>query len=92
MLNLEEILKRPDAERRAIGRTRINRSALLFFSGKMGVFSCVVRDVTNSGAGIQIERMPIIPINFELSFDNFKTIRKCRLVWRHNEFVGAALN
>jgi hypothetical protein len=92
MLILQEILKHPHLERRAVGRTRINRNALLFFSGQLGVFSCMVFDVTNSGAGIQIERMPFVPIDFELSFDNFKTIRRCRLIWRRNEFIGAALN
>ena len=92
MLTLQEILKHPHLERREVSRTRINRNALLFFSSQVGVFSCMVCDVTNSGARIQIERMPIVPLDFELSFDNFKTIRRCRLIWRQNEFVGTALN
>ncbi len=91
MLTLQEILQRPETERRAVGRTRINRNALLFFSGQVGVFSCIVRDVTNSGAGIRVERVPIVPIDFDLSFDNFKTIRRCRLIWRNTDFIGVAL-
>jgi len=92
MPTLQEIFQRSEPDRRLVGRTRINRSALLFFSGQVGVFSCIVRDVTNSGAGLRVERIPIVPINFDLSFDNFKTIRRCRLIWRHNEFIGAALD
>jgi hypothetical protein len=92
MPTLQEIFQRSEPDRRLVGRTRINRNALLFFSGQVGVFSCVVRDVTNSGAGLRVERMPIIPINFDLSFDNFKTIRKCRLIWRNADFIGVALN
>lgn len=42
-------------ERRSIGRTRILKGALLFFSEKTGVHSCSVRDVTNLGAGIRVQ-------------------------------------
>jgi hypothetical protein len=49
-----------EPERRSIGRTRINRSALLFFAGQTGVFSCCVRDVTNQGAGIRLEGLNVL--------------------------------
>ena len=87
---INEILHRKNAERRSIGRTRINRNALLFFRGQTGVFSCCVRDVTNSGAGIRLERLNVLPVEFVLSFDNFRTVRECRLVWRDSDFVGVA--
>ena len=77
-------------ERRSIGRTKIAKSALLFFTGQAGVRSCAVRDMTNIGAGIRIYDLPAVPLNFELSFDNFHTIRKCRLIWRDGDFVGLA--
>ncbi len=51
--------------------------------------SCTVRDVTNLGAGIRIEQnLKIVPLDFALSFDNFRTIRMCRLVWRQGDFLG----
>ena len=77
-------------ERRSVGRTRIMRGALLFFSKKAGVQSCTVRDVTNSGAGIRAQNLQIMPLDFELSFDGFRTVRKCRLIWRQHEFFGVA--
>lgn len=66
------------------------RGALLFFSKKAGVQSCTVRDVTNSGAGIRAQNLQIMPLDFELSFDGFRTVRKCRLIWRQDEFFGVA--
>ena len=45
-------------ERRWIGRTRIAKSALMFFAGQAGVQSCAVRDMTNIGAGIRIQDLP----------------------------------
>lgn len=75
-------------DRRAIGRTRVAKAALLFFGGQTGVRSCGVTDVTNAGAGIHTESLAVLPLNFELSFDNFRTIRKCRLIWRDGNVLG----
>ena len=77
-------------ERRSQGRTVINRSALMFFLGHAGVHSCLVRDITNAGAGIRLNGLNILPSDFGTSFDNFRTMRRCRLVWRRDDFVGAA--
>ena len=73
-------------ERRSIARTRVTKGALLFFGARSGVHSCFVRDVTNVGAGVRIPDLPIVPLNFDLSFDNFRTIRKCRLIWREGDY------
>ena len=66
------------------------KGALLSFSKKAGVQSCIVRDVTDLGAGIRAQNLQITPLDFELSFDGFRTIRKCRLIWRQHEFFGVA--
>ncbi len=84
MPTLQEVLRRREPERRSIGRTWINWNALLFFTGRSGGFSSWVRDVTNQGAGIRLERINTLPVDFDLSFDSFRTIRKCRLIWRDN--------
>jgi hypothetical protein len=77
-------------ERRSIGRTKIAKGALLFFSTQSGVRTCFVKDVTNVGAGIRAQDLPALPLGFELSFDNFRTSRKCRLIWRDGDFIGLA--
>ena len=89
---IEKILQRRDTERRSVGRTRINREALLFFHGQADVFPCCVRDATNSGAGIRLEDLNVLPVEFYLSFDRFRTARKCRLMWRDADFVGVAFD
>ncbi len=85
---IQTILQRRDTERRSVGRTLINRGALLFFRGRDSVLSCCVRDVTNSGAGVRLEALNVLPAEFDLSFDNFRTVRQCRLIWREADFVG----
>jgi hypothetical protein len=77
-------------ERRSIGRTKIQKGALLFFRGNTGAQSCTVLDVTDRGARIGARDLYIIPLDFELSFDGFRTARNCQLIWRQNDFLGVA--
>ena len=79
-------------ERRSVGRTRISKGALLFFSVQRGVLPCSVRDITNVGAGLRLHGLSVYPLNFEISFDNFRTARKCRLTWTQGDFVGVAFD
>jgi hypothetical protein len=77
-------------EKRSVARTAASKGALLFFSAQRGVFACEVRDLTNAGAQIRLSGLNVLPPNFELSFDNFRTVRKCRLIWRRHDLIGIA--
>jgi hypothetical protein len=90
MPTLREMLQSNAGERRAFGRTTINRGVLLYFAGREGVQACSVRDVTNRGAGIWLNGIKIVSSEFDISFDNFHTTRRCRLIWRNHDFVGVA--
>jgi hypothetical protein len=81
---------RRDFERRSTGRTTINRGVLMHFTGQDGVQACIVRNVTNQGAGLRLNDLNIVPTAFDISFDNFRTMRRCRLIRRDSDFVGAA--
>jgi hypothetical protein len=52
--------------------------------------TCNVTDVTNRGAGIRTRNLSALPTSFDLTFDNFRTIRRCRLIWREGDFLGLA--
>jgi hypothetical protein len=91
MPTLRELLQpRPEIERRAVGRTTINRDVLMFFKGQDRVHPCCVRDLTNLGASLRLNGLNIVPSEFGTSFDNFRTMRCCRLIWRDSDFVGVA--
>jgi hypothetical protein len=81
---------RMEFERRSVARTTITKDALLFFDAQRGVFTCRVQDITNSGAGIELHSLNLLPMNFELTFDKFHTVRECRVIWRQGDFVGVA--
>ena len=84
------MVTRMEFERRYVARTTIAKDARLFFDPQRGVLTCRVQNVTNSGAGIELDTLNALPLNFELSFDNFHTVRECRVIWRQGDFVGVA--
>jgi hypothetical protein len=75
-------------DRRSIERTKDYKGALISFRGQIGVRSCGVMDITATGACLRTQNLAVMPIGFELSFDNFQTVRRCRLIWRDGDFVG----
>jgi hypothetical protein len=77
-------------DRRAVGRAGIEKGALLFFKGQTGARGCNVIDISNCGAKLRTHNLSVLPNIFELTFDNFSTIRWCRLIWRNGDFLGVA--
>jgi hypothetical protein len=77
-------------DRRSEERTVINRGALLFFAGPPGVHCCCVRDATNIGAGIRLNGLRIMPSEFGMTDDGFRSTRRCRLTWRDGDFIGVS--
>lgn len=86
----QNIFHRNYVERRSCERAFCGKSAQLFFSRQTGVCPCYVRDITEVGAGLRLEHLLLLPINFLLSFDQFQQVRTCRLTWRDGEFAGVA--
>ena len=68
-------------ERRERPRSRVLKSAKFVLS-KSSVFDCVVRDLTNVGAGIEIPNAVDLPEVLGMTFDGGRSIRPCRIVWR----------
>jgi len=77
-----------DDDRRSGGRTRTSKAASIFFGRQKGEQSCDVEvtDLASGGAGIYKHGLAILPLTFELSFDNVR--RACRMVWRKGNFFG----
>src|SRR5271168_598414 len=75
-------------DRRSAGRARTSKTASLFFGRQRGEQSADVEitDIGNGGAGIYKQGLAVLPLTFELSFDNLR--RTCRMVWRRGNFFG----
>jgi len=63
---------------------------LLFFRGGRQLHACVAYDVTPTSARIHADGLGPLPIDFYVTFDKFRTIARCRLVWRYQNRIGVA--
>ena len=68
-------------ERRRVTRSRVLKGAKIII-GSASTIDCVVRNVTNSGARIQIANTVDLPETLDLTLDAGFTIRPCRVAWR----------
>ena len=84
---LDETTDDPN-DRRAFVRAVIYRHALLSIPGQITARPCAVRDMTVMGASIRLDGIALLPVEFEISFDEFRTLQPCQLVWRDGDFAG----
>ena len=74
-------------ERRKLTRTRVLKGAKMLL-GKTSVIDCVARDLTNSGAGLEVPNTNGLPETVDLTLDAGHSIRPSRLVWRKLNKAG----
>lgn len=72
-------------------RTHVFAGGLLFFKGKQGVRGFRAIDASDGGLKLRTHRHAILPVVFDLTFNNFGSVHRCRLIWRSGELLGAAL-
>jgi len=74
-------------ERRAGARCRVLKGAKLIL-GTSSLLDCLVHNLTNRGATIEIANAADLPENLSMTFDGGRTIRPCRLAWRKCDQIG----
>ncbi|MCG2632450.1 PilZ domain-containing protein [Bradyrhizobium sp. WYCCWR 13023] len=77
-------------EKRHVRRRRVFKAAMIEFPG--GAFSCVVRDLSDCGANLDVPSQIGIPHEFMLSIPTAQLHRLCRAVWRSDKRIGIAFD
>jgi hypothetical protein len=77
-------------ERRAIPRKPVLMSGAIQFAGC--TINCLVRDMTISGAALDVPDPRDIPERFNLVFKADGTQIPCHVVWRQEERIGVAFD
>jgi hypothetical protein len=75
-------------EKRAAQRYRIFKGGTITH-GNSGI-ACTVRNMSQSGAAIDLESSVILPQSFTLSISRDNFVRSCRTVWRSDKRIGLA--
>jgi hypothetical protein len=73
-------------ERRRGGRVRTLKSAKILFNNHYSVIDCTVRNLSSSGACLQVASSVGIPERFDMILDGMT--RPCRTVWRRERQLG----
>jgi PilZ domain len=77
-------------ERRALQRTRVLRGAKIIVACQSPLIHCTVHNITSGGACLQVADAVGMPQTFELTFEQGRTRRVCRVVWRTHDRLGVA--
>ena len=74
-------------ERRKSPRASVLRDAK-FLLGNSSVRDCFLRDLTDTGARVEIPNTIDLPGALELTFNGGRSFRRCRLVWQKMGWTG----
>ena len=47
-------------------------------------------ELCQTDAVVHADKLGLLPVNFYLTFDDFLTVAKCRLLWRCRDDIGVA--
>ena len=73
-------------EKRTAQRTRVLKAGMIEFPG--GAFSCMVRNLSNKGAALDVPSLAGIPDEFSLHLPIEGLRFHCRSVWRKERRIG----
>jgi hypothetical protein len=73
---------------RAAPRQRVLKAGTIEFSG--GTIDCVVRNISQTGAAVEVNSPMGIPDEFNLLVPGDRTNRRCQVAWRREKRIGVA--
>lgn len=76
-------------DRRKIRRNRVLKAALVVLDD-CSTFDCGVRNLSDSGACLEMGSTVGVPEVFKLRFDSARTYRTCRAIWRTMNKIGVS--
>jgi hypothetical protein len=73
-------------ERRIVPRHKVMKAGKIVVGKRASVIDCTVRNLSSTGAAIELSDAASVPPKFALCFDN--AIRHCTVVWRQADRLG----
>ena len=85
----DRTLGMPARNRQIEVRRRVLKGARIAFNDHTTTMDCVVRNLSNRGACLNVESPIGIPDSFDLLLDD-GSVRHCRVTWRRATQIGVA--
>ena len=79
-------------EKRKVKRTRVLKGAKIIFNQRVSSLDCIVRNLSDAGACLQLASPVGFPTTFELSLDGDRSLRSCRVIWHGADRIGVAFD
>jgi hypothetical protein len=79
-------------DRRMRTRTQVSRNAKIIVPQSSPLIHCTVQNITGGGACLKMANTFGVPQTFELTFEQGRTRRTCRVVWRTSETLGVSFD
>jgi PilZ domain len=76
------------SERRTQPRHRTLKAGQIVFNKKFSVISCAIRNLSDSGACIEVATSVGIPDDFDLTMAPDDVSRPCHVAWRSEHRIG----
>jgi hypothetical protein len=77
-------------EHRVAPRRRILKAGAISFGG--GAIDCTVRNISDTGAALEVVTPLYIPDRFKLVVQSDGLNRRCHIVWRKQRRIGVAFD
>lgn len=78
--------ERTAADKRKAVRRKVLKTGRIYFGKSREV--CTVRDISQTGAAIEVADPSIVPDQFKLVLEMESTTRRCAAVWRKDRLIG----
>ena len=78
-------------ERRSNPRRRVLKAGRIAF-GRAGGFDCMIRNLSDKGACLEVENLVGVPDSFTLVIDHDHMRQPCHIIWRKEKRIGVAFD
>ena len=79
-----------DDDHRAAPRRRVLKAGTISFGG--GAIDCIVRNISATGAALEVTTPLFIPDHFTLLIPGDHWQRQCRIAWRKEKRIGVTFD
>jgi hypothetical protein len=77
-------------DKRIVSRHRIFKAGKIVFDG--AVIDCTVRNISRTGAALEVDSPVGIPHNFILVIETDRVRQACHVVWRKERRIGVGFD
>lgn len=77
-------------DKRIVSRHRVFKTGKIVFDG--AVIDCTVRNISRTGAALEVDSPVGIPHNFILVIETDRVRRACHVVWRKERRIGVGFD